>query len=123
MTDRTRLDPDFPDGAKELRRIRFKKNNGIVLNQVNRLRNEQVSLADVRDLVTQILIRNLMSEQQLIDSLNYLWMKGFIVIRRIRDGAEVDFSKVDDLNILEAKVTDKGVDFLNGDIECAGITL
>lgn len=96
---------------RQLRAGNFMMNNGRVLSTINLLREKYNSLRSVEKAVRYEGIE----KQEVIDSVNFLAEEGYIHLRDIRtheDASLADF----DYQVLEAKVTGKGIRLLGGGI-------
>ena len=102
------------DSAQEyMQRVkakRFAKNNGLVLRTINILRIGYQKLEDVFFALSEV------KEHEFLDSVNYLFLSEYILLRDIKskqpkDIADVPYEK------LEAKLSTKGIKLLEGEIE------
>ena len=96
---------------RQLRAGNFMLNNGRVLSTINLLREKYNSLRSVEKAVRYEGIE----KQEVIDSVNFLAEEGYVHLRDIRtheDASLADF----DYQVLEAKVTGKGIRLLGGGI-------
>lgn len=95
----------------QLRKNKFIKNNGAVIRAINLLRTDYVNLVDVTAaLEPQI------TENEALDSLNYLLEGGYVRLVKIRSEQAVDCIG-DDYTQLAGKLTAKGIQLVNGAIE------
>ena len=95
----------------QLRKNKVIKNNGAVLRAINLLRTDYVNLVDVTAaLEPQI------TENEALDSLNYLLEGGYVRLVKIRSEQAVDCIG-DDYTQLAGKLTAKGIQLVNGAIE------
>lgn len=101
---------DNEEIKKRMRQNRFVSNNGMVLRAANALRAKYTALADL-----SFALEPSMSEGELTDCLNYLSRSGYVELRDIRT-REVKYLSDADFERLEAIVTPKGVQLLNGKI-------
>lgn len=97
------------NALKKVKAGRFVKNNGRVLRTINMLRYRFVKLTDAKYALDD------MPENEYIDSVNYLSEVDYIQCRHIasRQDAKLADNELDDL---EAKLTDKGIRLLSGKI-------
>lgn len=93
---------------KRMKQNRFVSNNGMVLRAVYALREKYTALDDLR-----YALEPSMSEGELTDCLNYLSRSGYVELRDIRTH-EIKYLSDADFDRLEATVTPKGVQLLNG---------
>ena len=98
--------------AEELRRSAFRRNNRIVLQTINVMREDYTPLESVADA-----LENTIELADVTDCVNYLTESGYIKLRirgtqtNVTDLAGAEFSQ------LGAKLTAKGIQFLNGKID------
>lgn len=98
--------------AEELRRSAFHRNNRIVLQTINVMREDYTPLESVADA-----LENTIGLSDVTDCVNYLTESGYIKLRirgtqtTVTDLADAEFSK------LSAKLTAKGIQLLNGKIK------
>ena len=95
----------------QLRKNKFIKYNAAVIRAINLLRTDYVNLVDVTAaLEPQI------TENEALDSLNYLLEGGYIRLVKIRSEQAVECIG-DDYTQLAGKLTAKGIQLVNGAIE------
>lgn len=99
---------DNEEIKKRMGQNRFVSNNGMVLRAANALREKYTALADLR-----YALEPSMSEGELTDCLNYLSRSGYVELRDIRTH-EVKYLSDADFEKMEAIVTPKGIQLLNG---------
>ncbi len=98
--------------AEELRRSAFRRNNRIVLQTINVMREDYTPLESVADA-----LENTIELADVTDCVNYLTESGYIKLRirgtqtNVTDLADAEFDR------LGAKLTAKGIQFLNGKID------
>lgn len=102
---------------KRMRQNRFVTNNGMVLRAANALREKYVDLSELRYALELSL-----TEAELTDCINYLSRSGFVELRDVRTH-EIKYLSDADFEELEAIVTPKGVQLLNGRISDPCITV
>lgn len=96
---------------EKIKREKFPDNNAKVLRAINMLRTRYVKLLDLKYALTPEV-----NASEITDSVNYLNEGGYIKLRDIGSHCEVsDFADAEP-NTLEAKLTQKGIMFLNGKI-------
>ncbi len=103
------------DREAEIRRLRagnFTMNNGKVLLTINLLREKYNALKSVKKGVEYDGIER----QEFIDSVNFLAEEGYIQLREISTKEDATLSDFD-YQMLEAKVTAKGIRLLAGGIK------
>ena len=86
---------------------RFVGNNGIVLRNINMMHHQYLKLSDIKYVLAD------MPEDEYTDSINYLYMAGYIKLRHIKTKQEVDIADVD-YNEIESKLTQEGINLLLG---------
>lgn len=101
---------DQAELLKKIRAAAFTRNNGQVLRTVNILRHKYVSLRDIRCAVERD-----MDERQYLDCINFLSEAEYIHLRDISSRQPVELSDADYVR-LEAKVTEKGIRLLGGEL-------
>lgn len=101
MSDKSALD--------KIKTGRFIKNNGLVLRTIHLLRYKYERLSEVRYAL------NDMSENEYLDSLNYLCESEYIQLRRIKNKQNVELADAE-ISELEAKLTNKGIKLLIGKV-------
>lgn len=94
----------------KMRAGRFIKNNGRVLRTINLLRYKYEKLEEVKYALED------MPENEYLDSLNYLSEAGYIQMRRVTSKQIAEIADVDYIH-LEAKLTEKGIRLLAGNLE------
>lgn len=95
-----------------IRREKFCDNNARVLSAINTLRTKYVR---IRDLEYGLEVD--VSAAEISDCVNYLNEGGYIKLRDIEFHTEVKDLADAELHRLEAKLTAKGIAFLNGKID------
>lgn len=98
-----------------IKREKFVDNNARVLRAINMLRTQYVKIKDLEyGLAPDI------AASEITDSVNYLLEGGYIHLRDIEYHKPVTDLADAEINTLEAKLTQKGIQFLNGKIsdEC-----
>ena len=99
------------DKEKALQRIRagqFRENNGRVLKTINLLRTQFVRLKDVHTALQPI------EAGAMLDSVNYLQESGYIHLRSTETREMILLADARDYQMLEAKLTGKGIRLLEG---------
>lgn len=96
---------------ERVRREKFLDNNARVLRAINTLRTQYVK---IRDLEYGLEVE--VSSAEIADSVNYLNEGGYIKLRGVEFHNEVADLADAELHTLEAKLTAKGIAFLNGKI-------
>lgn len=89
-----------------IRQKKFFRNNGLVLKGINMLRIQYVRLTDLKYALEPTL-----SENELMDSVNYLTEGGFIKTRNCRTKQETTLADCS-FDELEAKVSQKGIQII-----------
>lgn len=97
----------------ELRAGNFIHNNGRVLRTINILRTKYNKLTGVE----RVLQDDGISEDEFLDSVNFLTDEEYIKLRLISSKDEVSDIADNDYRTLEAKLTAKGIRLLAGGIE------
>lgn len=96
---------------ERVKREKFVDNNARVLRAVNVLRTQYVKIKDIEyGLAPDI------SASEITDSVNYLLEGGYIHLRDIEYHKPVTDLADAEITALEAKLTQKGIQFLNGKI-------
>lgn len=96
---------------EKIRKEKFLDNNARVLRAINMLRTRYVKISDLNyGLAPEV------SRPEISDSVNYLNEGGYIKLRNIESHSEVSDLADAEPNELEAKLTQKGIMFLNGKI-------
>lgn len=96
---------------EKIRREKFPDNNARVLRAINMLRTHYVKIFDLNYALAPAV-----NSSEIIDSVNYLNEGGYIKLRDIESHCEVSDLADADPDALEAKLTQKGIMFLNGKI-------
>lgn len=104
------LNSEQEDFRQKVKAKRFVKNNGAVLRTINILRVGYEKLEDV------LFALNDVDEHEFLDSVNYLFLSEYILLRNIKtkqpaDIADAPFEK------LEAKLSARGIKLLEGSLE------
>jgi hypothetical protein len=94
----------------KMRQERFIKNNGKVLRAVNLLREKYVNLADLQPAISEDI-----TPGEYNDCVNYLTDSGYIQLRN-RISKEQTTLADTAIDLLEGKLTPKGVQLLSGKI-------
>lgn len=94
---------------KKMRAHRFIENNGKVLRTINILRHKYEALNDIRYALDD------MEEGKFLDSINFLSEAGYIRLRCSASKQEAELADTA-YEKLEAKVTEKGIRLLGGEI-------
>lgn len=97
---------------QKLRAGNFVENNGRVLRTINVLRYKYNKLSGMGN----VLEEDGISEDEFLDSVNFLAMEGYIHLREISSKQEASIADVS-YTRLEAKLTAKGVRLLAGGLE------
>lgn len=97
---------------QKLRAGNFVANNGQVLRTINILRYKYNKLGGVQRAMHDAGL----SEDEFLDSVNFLSQEGYIHLRRIADHTDGNLADHDYLE-LEGKVTSKGIRLLAGGID------
>lgn len=101
------------DNAQEymqkIKAKRFVENNGQVLRTINILRVGYERLDEVKFALSDI------SEHEFLDSVNYLFLSEYILLREIKTKEPADIADVP-YEKLEAKLSYKGIKLLEGKI-------
>lgn len=97
---------------ERVRREKFRDNNARVLRAVNALRERYTKVNDL-----EYGLGAEMSAAEVSDCLNYLNESGFIKLRTVEGHAEVADLADAEMRRIEAKLTAKGIAFLNGQID------
>ncbi len=96
---------------ERIKREKFLDNNARVLRAINTLRTKYVK---IRDLEYGLEIE--VTPAEIADCVNYLNEGGYIKLRDVEFHTEVNDLADAELHSLEAKLTAKGIAFLNGKI-------
>lgn len=94
---------------QKIKARRFVENNGQVLRTINILRVGYEKLTDVKYALSDI------SEHDFLDSINYLFLSKYIMLRKIKSKEPADIADVQ-YEELEAKLSQKGIKLLDGTI-------
>lgn len=94
---------------QKIKARRFVENNGQVLRTINILRVGYEKLTDVKYALSDI------SEHDFLDSINYLFLSEYIMLRKIKSKEPADIADVP-YEELEAKLSQKGIKLLEGKI-------
>lgn len=101
------------DGAQEymqaVKAKRFVENNGKVLRTINIMRIGYEKLEEVKYALSDI------SEHDFLSSVNYLFLSEYILLRHIKSKEPADIADVS-YELLEAKLSQKGIKLLEGKI-------
>lgn len=100
---------DEKEYQQAIKAKRFTENNGLILRTINLLRVGYEKLSDVKFATPEI------SEQSFLDSINYLFLSEYIMLRKIKTKEPADIADVP-YEDLEAKLSHKGINLLKGDI-------
>lgn len=98
------------DYMQRVKAKRFVKNNGLVLRTINILRIGYQKLEDVFFALSDV------EEHDFLDSVNYLFLSEYIMLRDIKNHEPKDIADVP-YERLEAKLSTKGIKLLEGKIE------
>lgn len=96
---------------ERVRREKFLDNNARVLRAVNALRERYIKITDL-----EYGLGAEMNSAEISDCINYLNESGYIKLRSIEGHTEVADLADAEMNTIEAKLTAKGIAFLNGKI-------
>ncbi len=96
---------------ERIKREKFLDNNSRVLRAVNALRERYIKISDL-----EYGLGVEMSAAEISDCLNYLNESGYIKLRMVDGHTEIADLADAETNRLEAKLTAKGIAFLNGKI-------
>ena len=94
---------------QKIKARRFVENNGQVLRTINILRVGYEKLTDVKYALSDI------SEHDFLDSINYLFLSEYIMLRKIKSKEPADIADVQ-YEELEAKLSQNGIKLLEGKI-------
>jgi hypothetical protein len=94
---------------QKIKARKFVENNGQVLRTINILRVGYEKLTDVKYALSDI------SEHDFLDSINYLFLSEYIMLRKIKSKEPADIADVQ-YEELEAKLSQKGIKLLEGKI-------
>lgn len=87
----------------------FVENNGNVLRTINILRTGYEKLEEVKYALSDV------PEHEFLDSINYLFLSEYILLRMIKTKEPADIADVP-YELLEAKLSQKGIKLLEGKI-------
>ncbi len=96
---------------REINANNFKRNNGVVLTTINILRYKYTKLSAIES----VFIARGISRSELLDCVNFLSEECYIHLRNISTKEEVNLADID-YELLEAKLTGKGIRLLGGGI-------
>lgn len=96
---------------ERVRREKFLDNNARVLRAVNALRERYIKVSDL-----EYGLGGEMSAAEISDCINYLNESGYIKLRTVEGHSEIADLADAEMCRLEAKLTAKGIAFLNGKI-------
>ncbi|MDE7399671.1 MAG: type VI secretion protein [Oscillospiraceae bacterium] len=96
---------------ERVRREKFLDNNARVLRAVNALRERYIKITDL-----EYGLGAEMNSAEISDCINYLNESGYIKLRSIEGHTEIADLADAEMNTIEAKLTAKGIAFLNGKI-------
>lgn len=96
---------------EKIKREKFPDNNAKVLRAINMLRTHYTKIFELNYALAPEV-----NSSEIIDSVNYLNEGGYIKLRDIVSHCEVSDFADGEPNTLEAKLTQKGIMFLNGKI-------
>lgn len=102
---------DNKDMQARIRQGRFVKNNGTILRAINIYRYKYLTLTDLRYAVELTI-----PETDLIDSVNYLYESDYIELRHTSTKADTSLADTP-FEDLEAKLSAKGIQLLNGKVD------
>jgi hypothetical protein len=94
---------------QDIKRGRFKQNNAATLRALNLMRTRYERLSDVKYALPD------MAEQEYLDSINYLYEAGYLLIREVRTKAPANPADYE-YGMLEGKLSHLGIKILAGDI-------
>ena len=96
---------------ERVKREKFLDNNARVLRAVNALRERYIKIADL-----EYGLGAEMTASEVSDCINYLNESGYIKLRMVEGHAEIPDLADAEMHRIEAKLTAKGIAFLNGKI-------
>ncbi len=96
---------------RQINASNFVKNNGIVLTTINILRYKYSKLSAIESVFKTRGI----GKSEFLDSVNFLSEEGYIHLREIVSKEEVNLADIE-YDLLEAKLTGKGIRLLGGGI-------
>ena len=97
---------------QRLRAGNFVSNNGRVLRTINILRHQYNKLSGIQN----VLEENGVTEDEFLDAVNFLALEGYIHLRGVSSKHEASLADKK-YQVLEAKLTGKGIRLLAGGIE------
>ena len=97
------------DYLQKIKAKHFRENNGEVLRNINILRSKYVKLEDIKYVMGKV------PENEFVDSVNYLFLSEYILLRHIKTKEPVDIADVP-YEQLEAKLSRLGVKLLDGTV-------
>lgn len=105
---------DKDEMLRRMRAARFRENNGVTLTTINIVNNPEryAPLRDVAILLMETSGEAPMTEDEVIKSVNFLQMAGYIILRDIASRELVELADTK-LRRTEAKVSEKGVRLLS----------
>lgn len=108
------MQPDKDEMMRRMRAGRFRENNGVTITTINMVNSPEryASLRDVALLLTETAGGTPMTIDEVIKSVNFLHMAGYIILRDIGTKATVELADTE-LYHTEAKVSEKGVRLLS----------
>jgi len=95
---------------KKMRTGNFIENNGAVLRAINILRQNYIALKSVRNALRDV------TEQEFLDSVNFLFKAGYIELQHIGTETPARLSGTD-YKLLEATLSEKGIRLSGGEIQ------
>ena len=99
------------DFRQKVKARRFIKNNGLVLRTINILRVGYEKLEDIL-----FAIGDDVEEHEFLDSINYLFLSEYILLRHVKTKAPADIADIP-YNQIEAKLSVRGIKLLDGTLE------
>lgn len=87
----------------------FRENNGEVLRNINILRARYSKLEDIKFVMKNV------PENEFVDSVNYLYLSEYILLRKIKTKEPADIADVP-YEMLEAKLSQMGNKLLEGSV-------
>lgn len=94
---------------QEIKAKRFRENNGNVLRTINILHVGYEKLEEVKYVLKDI------SERDFLSCVNYLYLSEYLLLRRVKTKEPADIADVP-YELLEAKLSHKGIKLLDGTI-------
>lgn len=95
---------------RQIKAAKFVENNGKVIRAINLLKHKYIKLSDV-----YYAMEGEMSEDEYLESINFLSEAGYINLRVIRTDEPADLDKYD-YTSLKAKLSHNGIRLLKGEI-------